>query len=260
MFKNTPKVSVITPTFNDDRFIIETIESVLHQTYQNIELIIVDDCSSDKTVELVKSFNDSRIRLLCNDRNYGAAYSRNIGLSIATGDYIAFLDGDDLWDCQKIEKQLAFMINNNYNFSCSYYNIINEDGTKAGIYYIAPKIITHKKFLRSNYIGCLTAMYKREIYSDLQIPTSILKRNDYALWLKLSERSSCYVLPEILASYRKRATSISSGKKSMLVAHHKKLFMELYGYNNFKSTFFAFRNVFFYGIRKIFFKKKENKK
>ena len=130
MIKGNPKVSVITPTFNDEIFIVETINSVLNQIYQNIELVIVDDCSSDKAVEIIKSFRDSRIKLICNDKNRGAAFSRNVALSVSTGDYVAFSDGDDIWNCEKVEKQLTFMIDNDSYFSCSFYNLINEDGTR----------------------------------------------------------------------------------------------------------------------------------
>lgn len=102
MIKCNPKVSVITPTFNDENFIVETINSVLNQTYQNIELIIVDDCSSDKSVEIIKGFSDSRIKLICNDKNRGAAFSRNVALSVSTGDYVAFLD-EEFFGCKVIK-------------------------------------------------------------------------------------------------------------------------------------------------------------
>ena len=111
------KVSIITPVFNDEKYIADTLKSILFQTHSNLEIIVVNDHSNDKSEEVIKSFNDKRIKLINNDTNMGAAFSRNVALSKATGDYIAFLDGDDIWNKTKIEKQLVFMIENNIDFS-----------------------------------------------------------------------------------------------------------------------------------------------
>lgn len=250
------KVSVITPTYNDERFIKETLLSILNQTHSNLEILVVDDCSTDSTVEIIKSINDDRIKLFVNDKNQGAAYSRNLAISKATGEYIAFLDGDDCWESNKLEKQLEFMITNDFCFSCTFYKEIDEEGRETGFYIKAPKIITHKKLMRTNYIGCLTVMFKRSIFPDLQIPPSILKRNDYALWLKLSEREPCHTFNENLAFYRKRTESISSGKKNRLIKHHFNLFTTLYGFGPIVSAFYAFRNVIFFFIRRIIYRKR----
>ncbi|MDR0935023.1 MAG: glycosyltransferase [Erysipelotrichaceae bacterium] len=253
------KVSIITPAFNDERYISETIKSALGQTHTNFELIIIDDCSSDKTVDVIKSFNDERIVLIRNSENKGAAYSRNLGIKNASGDYIAFLDGDDLWKENKLEKQLSFMIENNYSFSASKYSLINEEGSPLYITYSAPKKMSHHTFLRFCPIGCLTAIYKREIYPDLSIPDSIKKRNDYALWIKLSERTNCYFLNENLAFYRKRRKSLSSGKKTSLLKYHIALFKKIYGFSKVKANFYALRNVFYYIIKNLFYKRKNKK-
>ena len=245
------KISVITPVFNDEKFVVETIMSILSQTYKNIEVIIIDDCSSDGTVGLAKSINDPRIKLFCNEKNSGAAYSRNIGLKNATGDFIAFLDGDDVWDEKKIEKQLDFMVKANVDFSYTSYQIINEEGKPLNKVVSGPKKINHSQLMRSNYIGCLTAMYKRSIFPNLQIPDDIFKRNDYALWLKLSEKSDCFICNECLAFYRKRSgNSISSGRKAKMFKSHQILFQKLYHFSGFKSFFFALRNVLYYFVRR----------
>ncbi len=255
------KVSVITPTFNDEKFIARTIESILNQTHANLELLIVDDCSTDNTIKIIKEYNDHRIRLFVNDKNSGAAFSRNKAIREATGDYIAFLDGDDFWDVTKIESQLSFMVENNYLFSCTEYYIIDESNNKNGKYVTGPKIISHKKFLKMDYIGCLTSMYKRQIYPDLQIPNDIYKRNDYALWLKLSERTPCHYLYKKLAFYRKRSQgSISSGSKTKLVSYHKDLFQKLYGFSLVKAWFFALRNAIYFLLKKISYVKKDKSK
>ena len=252
------KVSVITPTYNSEKFIKETLESIINQTHKNLEVLVVDDCSKDNTIEIVKSFNDSRIKLFQNEKNSGAAYSRNKALSEATGDYIAFLDGDDLWYKDKLEKQLTFMLDNNYVFCYTKYELIDENSNRLGIIYTGPKKVTHRKFLRIDYVGTSTVMYKREIYPDLCIPNDIYKRNDDALWLLLSKKSSCFLFPVLLSRYRKSNNSISSGNKTKLFKYHVLLYKKLYGFSTTKSYFFAFRNVLFYFLKQIRYKSKTN--
>ena len=254
--ENKPLVSVIVPTHNVSKFIKETMLSILNQTYDNLEVIIIDDSSNDDTVEKVLEFKDPRIKIIKNTKNMGPAYSRNIGIKEATGDYIAFLDSDDIWDLTKTEKQLKFMVENDYKFSSCFYAFVDESGVSLKKYMSSPKRMTHKSFLKTDYIGCLTVMYKKEAYPKLSIPDDLKKRNDYALWIKLSEKADCYSLPMILASHRVRSGSVSSGSKFKLIKHHKELFQKLYGFGVFKSTIYAWRNGFYYIIRKLFFLKK----
>lgn len=249
-------VSIITPTYNVDKYIGETIASILSQTHSEFEVIIVDDCSTDNTTSIVKSFCDERIKLFSNEKNMGIAYSRNFAIKQATGDYIAFLDGDDLWSPTKLERQLDFMVFNGYSFSNTFYREIDESGNEIGFMITTPKKMGHKTFLRVNYVGCLTVMFKRDLFPGLEIPISILKRNDYALWLKLSEKAPCYVLKESLAFYRKRNSSISSGKKRLLIKQHKKMFSILYGFGTIKSTLYSFRNAAYYFFKRLIYKKK----
>lgn len=248
-------VSIITPTHNCSQYIRQTIDSVLSQTYHNFELIIIDDNSDDDTVEIVKTYNDSRIILLCNVSNKGAAYSRNIGLKKANGDYIAFLDGDDTWNNNKLEKQINFMLSNNYSFSYTNYSVINENGTTKNYYITGPKKVTHRMFKRSDYVGCLTVMFKKDLYPDLQIPDTIIKRNDYALWIKISERSNCYLLDECLAYYRINSGGLSKTRKSKLFKHHIYMFKTLLGYNKFHAFWCSLVNVWFLFVRRIKYKK-----
>lgn len=253
---NQPLVSVVVPTFNDSKYVKECISSIINQTYKNLDVVVVDDCSSDNTVEIVKSFGDSRIRIFENDSNKGAAYSRNRAIKECKGDFIAFLDGDDIWHLNKIEKQIEFMLINKYDFTGCYYSFLNEDGSFTKKYMSAPKKISHRRFLKADYVGCLTVVYKRDIFPDLEIPVDIYKRNDYALWLKLSEKVDCFILPEILASHRNRGGSISSGRKYNLIKYHKIMFNKLYGFNAIKSSIYAYRNALFYVIRRLFYYKK----
>lgn len=256
MVHNQIKVSVIMPSYNSSAYIKESIYSVLNQTHKNIELIIVDDCSSDNTIEIIKKINDNRIKLFLNEKNEGAAFSRNVALRESTGDYIAFLDADDLWAKHKVENQLKYMIKNNINFCYTPYFLVDEKGTNQGEIFFGPKKITHKMFKRINYIGCLTVMYKKEIYPNLSIPPIIKKRNDYALWLKISKVSDCYLFDDTLSMYRKQKNSLSSGSKFKLIKHHEILYHEILGYNKLHAKYRSMINVLFYVYKKLKFKRK----
>lgn len=249
------KVSVIVPAHNSGRFIAETIMSVLNQTHKNFEIIIVDDCSTDDTIEIIKSFEDERILLLENESNSGAAYSRNKAIANAKGDFIAFLDADDKWLPDKLEKQILFMESNHYDFSYTGYSWVREDNSEIGVFVSGPTKVTHKMFLRSNYVGCSTVMFRRSIYPDLNVPDSIKKRNDYALWLLLSKKADCYYLDECLTKYRKISGSISSGSKAKLVKHHYQVFKEVCGFKPIKAYLFAILNIVYFLFRSKKYKK-----
>lgn len=250
------KISVIIPTFNCQKFVKETIFSVVNQTYKNIEIIVIDDCSSDDTVKNVLSIEEPRIKLISNETNKGAAYCRNKGIANATGEYIAFLDGDDLWSPDKLSSQISYMENNNYDFCYTDYELIDENGKRLGIWYSGPNVVTYRMFLKIDYIGTSTVIFKRSVYPDLSIPETILKRNDDALWLTLSKRVDCYRFQGIYSFYRKRNASISSGKKSKLFKHHVVLYEKLYNFRKTKAFFYALRNVFYYLLKQIKYKNK----
>ena len=213
-------VSIIMPSYNTGKFIAESIASVAAQTYTDWELIIVDDASNDNTDEVVqrvilsgaqaksKDLPSLRIRYLKNDRNRGAAYSRNRALREAKGKWIAFLDSDDLWAPEKLEKQIAFMTKNGYAFSYTRYEEIDENGKSTGTIVGGPKHITKTGMFNYCWPGCLTVMYDREVVGDIQI-AEIQKNNDYAMWLKICRKADCFLLDENLARYRKRGGSIT---------------------------------------------------
>ena len=249
-------VSVVMPTFNCEKYIAQTIESVLSQTYTDFEILVIDDCSSDNTVDLVKKISDPRIKLFVNDVNKGTAFSRNLAISESKGEYIAFLDGDDLWEPTKLEQQISFMKKNDISFSYTQYDEINEDGTPRNIVISGPKVVKHNRMKRMCYPGCLTVMYKKSVYPDLSIPNDIRKRNDYALWLKLSTKVNCYLLPNVLAHYRRRNSSISSGKKSKLLKYHADVFSKVLNYNKIHSWYRALVNVVFYFYKKLIYRRK----
>lgn len=248
-------VSIIMPSYNTGRFIAESIRSVLAQTYTNWELIIVDDASTDDTDAVVEDLKRScgrseAIRYLKNAQNSGAAVSRNRALREARGKWIAFLDSDDLWTPDKLEKQLAFMAQNGYAFSYTRYGEMGEDGKQTGTLVGGPKRITKTGMFNYCWPGCLTVMYNREVVGDIQI-VDIRKNNDYAIWLKACRKADCYLLPETLASYRKRGGSISRHSYVALIKWHYKLYREAEGLNPVNSLWITGRNLFF-GVWKKF--------
>ena len=239
-------VSIIMPSYNTGAFIKKTIQSVLNQSYENWELIIVDDCSTDNTDEVVLPFlNDQRIRYIKNEKNSGAAVSRNRALREAKGKWIAFLDSDDLWLPEKLEKQVLFMKKNGYYFSYTNYEEINEDGKKTGVYVSGPKKITKSGMYNYCWPGCLTVMYDAEYVGVIQI-ADIKKNNDYAMWLQVSKKANCFLLDEYLALYRKgRTGSISTHSIRTMIGWHYKLFKNAEKQNVVASSILTFRNLLF---------------
>lgn len=221
-------VSIIMPSYNCGEYVEQTIRSVQAQTYQNWEIIFVDDCSKDDTVARVMALKeqDNRISLYHNVGNSGAAVSRNAALRHANGRWVAFLDSDDLWEPTKLEKQVKFMEDNGYKFSYTCYAEMNSEGNETGVVVSGPQIISKKKMFAFCWPGCLTVMYDANEIGLVQIE-DIKKNNDYAMWLKVCQKSNCYLLPEVLAKYRRgRGGSVSSHSITTMVKWHYKLFHE----------------------------------
>ena len=238
-------VSIITPNYNCAQFISDTIKSVQAQTYLNWELLIQDDCSTDGTVEEVLLFaeNDSRIKYECNQKNSGAAITRNNALRRAKGRWIAFLDSDDLWLPEKLEHQLKFMAENKYAFSYTGYKEMDNDGKDTGVFISGPKHVSKFGMYAFCWPGCLTVMYDRETVGLLQI-FDIKKNNDYAMWLKVCRKADCYLLDEVLAKYRRgRIGSISTHGYSTMIRWHYKLWHEAEGMNTITSLFWTCINL-----------------
>lgn len=223
-------VSVIMPTFNCGRFIADSIDSVIAQTVTDWELCIVDDCSDDDTADVLKPYLEKypNIRYTRLERNGGPAVARTEALRQATGKYVAFLDSDDLWLPEKLEKQIAFMEENGAVFSCTAYRHMDEEGNLLDVVRIPPKKTDYNKMLfLSNPVGNLTVMYDREALGDYQVPP-IKKRNDFALWLRiLRDAPCCAGMPDVLAYYRLRSNSVTtSSSKLQLVKYHWTLYRE----------------------------------
>lgn len=238
-------VSIIMPSYNTASFIEETIQSVLNQTYTNWELIIVDDCSTDNTNEVVDTIKDCRIHYLKNEKNSGAAISRNKALREAKGQWIAYLDSDDLWMPEKLEKQIKFMEENGYVFSYTNYEEIDVDGYKTGVKVTGPKKITKTGMFNYCWPGCLTVMYDANKIGLIQIE-DIKKNNDYAMWLKVCRKADCYLLDEILGQYRKgRVGSVSTHSIRTMIGWHYKLYREAEDMGILSSLFNTGRNIVF---------------
>lgn len=249
-------VSIIMPSYNTGKFIENTIKSVLAQTYTNWELILVDDRSTDNTDDVVAAFlNDTRIRYIKNEKNSGAAVSRNRALREAKGKWIAFLDSDDLWMPEKLEKQILFMEKNGYHFSYTNYIEIDEGSIPNGKQVTGPKRITKHGMYNYCWPGCLTVMYDADAVGLVQI-ADIKKNNDYAMWLKVCKKADCYLLDETLAKYRKRSGSISNHGYVELMKWHYKLYLEVEKKKMFFAVFLTVRNLFWGMWKKIRYVKK----
>jgi len=240
-------VSIITPAYNSEDFISSTIDSVLDQTYKNFELIIVDDCSNDNTKNIVSNYlkADNRIQYYRFDKNYGAAAARNLAIEKAKGKYIAFLDADDLWDQDKLTKQIKYMEENELNFTYTNYRYIDEEGNKTGKWKKSFKKLSLPKLLFfSSAIGCLTVIYNQEEIGKIKVPL-LRKRNDVAIWHHVLQRTNKgYLFDETLASHRIVTGSLSrSTNRVKLLKHHYKLYRINMEYGVITSWILALSNA-----------------
>lgn len=237
-------VSIITPSYKSERFISQTIDSVLSQTYQNWEMIIVDDVSPDDSNIIIEEYckKDNRIKLIKLEKNSGPAVARNRAIEEAKGRYIAFLDADDLWKPNKLEMQIKFMEEKDCALSYSTYETMSEEGVLQNKYINPPLRISYKDLLKSNYIGCLTAMYDTQKVGKVYMPL-IKKRQDYGLWLKILRKTDfAHGIDESLAAYRIMSNSVSSNKFKLLKFNYK-LFREHEGFSTLKSLYYLGWNV-----------------
>lgn len=253
---DTNLVSVIMPSYNAAQYIEKSIKSVQSQTYKKWELIIVDDCSTDNTVEIIRQVNDSRIRLFENKLNSGAAISRNKALREARGKWVAFLDADDIWVPEKLEKQLDFMRKKNYAFTYTDYQI-RLNGKWLPYICTGPNMVNKRKMYDYCYFSTITVMYDQEKVGLLQIP-DLKKNNDYALWLKAVEKVNCYRYPQCMSYYIKHDGSVSSGSKIKLIKWHYILFRKGFGKSPIIAWLLTGNNLLHGVVKKIIFKQETN--
>jgi len=242
-------ISIITPSYKSEKFIRQTIESVLVQSYQKWEMIIVDDVSPDNSNEVIEEYckKNSRIKLIKLKKNSGPAVARNRAIKEAKGRYIAFLDADDLWEPEKLEKQLAFMKENDLAFTYSSYDLIDEEGNDLGNF-TTKETITYEGILKTCSVGCLTAIYDTEKLGKVYMPL-IKKRQDYGLWLKILKKiGTTKGMIESLATYRILKNSVSSNKFKA-AQYQWKIYRKVEKLNIFKSTYYFFQYAY-YGVMK----------
>lgn len=234
-------VSIITPTYNCAKFIARTIDSVQAQTYQNWEMIIVDDRSQDNTKEIVEGYmkNDSRIRYYLFNENFGAAVARTTAMSLAKGSYMAFLDSDDIWMPDKLERQIMWMNDNGYVFSCTAYEQIDEDDNLLNRNIKTIKKTDYNRLLLDCPVGNSTVVYDVEKMGKFEVP-NIRKRNDDALWLQMLKKEKyIWGMPDVLMKYRIRKDSISSNKFKV-IKYHWILYREIEHLSVVRAAFHIF--------------------
>ncbi len=206
-------ITIIIPVYNSERFILDTINTIMDQTYKNWEAIFVNDCSTDKSLEILKKYASDKIKIVDLKKNCGPAIARNIGIRKAKGRYIAFLDADDLWNKKKLEKQITFMNEKQCVFSFTSYEFANEYGVPNGKKVFVPARINYKQALKNTTIWTSTVMLdvtkivKRKIY----MPN--IKSEDTACWWKILKTNEfAYGLNDVLSFYRRTNTSLTSNK------------------------------------------------
>lgn len=234
--KDAPLISVIMPAYNSAKFVGAAIQSVQRQTYQNWELWVIDDASTDATFSLAENSvrTDPRIKLLNNPNNLGAGATRNKGIQAAHGSFIAFLDADDLWIPEKLEVQVYFMLKNKLAMSFSSYQLMTESGKLLPEIVEALPELTYKKLLKSNYVGNLTGMYHAEKTGKIYSPL-LRKRQDWGLWLEvLGKFGPARGIHQPLAYYRLRKDSISNNKTA-LFKYNFQIYSRVLEYDFLKS-------------------------
>jgi len=244
------KVSIVIPYYRKKIFILDTLKSVLNQTYKNFEIIIIYDDSSNSDLEYIKRLVkfDKKIRLLINKRNLGAGYSRNKGVKYSKGGYIAFLDADDLWDKKKLSTQINIKKNKKINFSHTSYKIVDEKNNLLGRQ-IVKKYTSYSDLLKSCDIGLSTVIIKKDIIKRNIFP-NLKTKEDYALWLKLAKKNKIYGFTKVLSSWRRSKNSLSSSFLQKIFD----AFRVYYKYENlnfFISIFRVFILSNFYLLKRI---------
>ncbi|MBA6353594.1 glycosyltransferase family 2 protein [Colwellia sp. BRX9-1] len=228
-----PETTIITPIYNAEEFLEETLQSILDQSYSHWESILINDNSTDKSLNIANKFValDSRFKIINNKVSGGAAKARNSGIEIAEGRFIAFLDSDDIWAKDKLEKQIKYMKINAVGFTYTNYSQFG-DVVNSNVNILAPKKLTYSQLVKANYIGCLTVVYDVLEFGKFYFPLT-KKRHDFALWLSmLKQFDYAYNVDESLANYRVHGNSLSSNKKDA-----------------FQSYFYILHNI--EGINKI---------
>lgn len=245
------KISIITPAYNAEKTIVETIESVLSQTYQDWEMLVIDDVSKDNTTSIVEDYStkDYRIKLIKLEKNGGAGVARNIGIKEAKGRYIAFLDSDDIWLPEKLEIQINFMNANGYGISFTAYELINEDSKTLNRLVRAVESLSMEDYIKNTIIGFSTSIIDRGLIKGELKFMNFRIAEDLSFWINiLGKGYKAYGLDKVLVQYRVHSNSLSANKfKSAKQILYSYLFVHNFGY--FKS-FYYFSFYVFNAIKK----------
>ena len=211
---NEPLVSIITPVYNAERFLSDTIKSVQNQTYKNWEILLIDDCSKDNSAQIIKEFQkyDNRIKYIKLKKKSGASVSRNEGIRNAKGRFIAFVDSDDIWKPEKLEIQIKYMLKENLGFTFTSYRYMKENGELTNKIAKAPSKINYNGLLKNTIIGCSTVVIDREIVDYFEMPL-VRRGQDTATWLQILRKEKyAYGIEQDLVNYRLVGESLSSNK------------------------------------------------
>ena len=206
-----PKISIIMPNFNSEKYIKSAINSVLNQTFKKWELIIVDDNSNAQTVKILKNYKNKKIKLIFLKKNKGAAYCRNLAIKKSTGKYLTFLDSDDIWNKKKLSLQYSFMENNQFTFTYTNYELIDSKDKSLGLV-VAPKKFTFNSFIKNTTIGTSTMMIKRSIAQNTRFTNTLICEDYYYKCKLLKKIGSANLLDSVLSKYRIRKDSLQSNK------------------------------------------------
>lgn len=234
---NKPLVSIVTPVYNAENYILKTIDSIEKQTYDNWELILCENGSTDNTKEVLKSLNNPKIKVVTEDDNLGAARSRNKGVDLSNGEYICYIDADDLWRPDKLKNQVEFMQDKDIAFCFTGYEFGDEEAIPQGKVVRVPDTLSYEQALRNTTIFTSTVMFDMKKLTKEQIHMPVVKSEDTALWWRLlREGYTAYGLDENLVIYRRPAKSLSSNKLEA-VRRIWNLYRNVEHLNIFKSAF-----------------------
>jgi len=232
-------VSIIIPAYNNEVYLGQAAASVLNQTYQDFEIIIIDDKSTDDTLACALGLakQDSRIKVLANPQNLGVVKTRNNGFAAATGEYVAFLDSDDIWQSDKLEKQLDLMNRMSLDLCYTAYSFIDAAGNKFGKTYHVPENTSFSKMLRENVIGCSTVVLRKSLTDNVKMRDGYA-HEDYVMWLELlRDGAVAGGINEPLVLYRKTEQGRSFNKLNAAKGRFH-IYHEFLGLNPLKSLFF----------------------
>ncbi len=243
-------ITIITPCYNAQQFLKETAESVFTQTYSNFEWIIIDDCSTDNTWDLLTELSnlDPRIKLFKNEKNSGVAFSRNRGIENSSGAYIAFLDADDIWFSTKLEQQMDMLLKSDSSFCFTAYKIINENGSYKKTYHI-PLTLDFNEMLNGSVVCLSSTLLNKKAIGDIRFQN--IFHEDYIFFIDLLRKKNAVGLNQPLVAYRKHSNSISKNKFNASL----KQFQIYRNYLNMNiwETLPHFISYVFKGIKKHFF-------